>query len=173
MNKNLIINLFGGPGSGKSTMRARIFTELKCKQLNCEEITEFAKDQTWEENHTALNDQIFMFGSQYHRMYRVMSKVDIIVTDSPILLSTIYDKHKDEYLEKLIVSQHNKMNTLNVFLERKYIYQTLGRNEDINTAMQIDNTIIEYLEKHKVEYITSYSSTQNAITIANLAEKLI
>ena len=32
-----VINLFGGPGSGKSTMRARIFSELKYLGVNCEE----------------------------------------------------------------------------------------------------------------------------------------
>jgi len=34
------INLFGSPGAGKSTNRARLFYELKKRQLKVEEITE-------------------------------------------------------------------------------------------------------------------------------------
>lgn len=169
----LVINLFGGPGAGKSTMRARIFTELKYKQLNCEEITEFAKDKTWEENWPALNNQIFMFGSQYHRMYRVMDKVDIIITDSPILLCSIYDKTKNKNLENLVVEQHNLMNTFNIFLERKHEYQKEGRNQDEEGAKEIDRYIIQMLEENDVEYIKTYSSSENAIMIANLVEKII
>mgnify|MGYP003640401028 CR=1 FL=1 len=170
--KPLIVNIFGGPGAGKSTMRARIFTELKYKQLNCEEITEFAKDKTWEENWTALNDQIFMFGSQYHRMYRTMSKVDILLTDSPILLCSIYDKKSNQHLKNLIIEEHSQMNTLNIFLERRHDYQSTGRNQDEDGAKEIDAKIINLLEEGKVEYITTHSSSQNAIMIANLVDKL-
>ena len=171
--KPLVINLFGGPGTGKSTMRARIFTELKYKQLCCEEITEFAKDKTWEENWPALNNQIFMFGSQFHRMYRVMGKVDILITDSPILLCAIYDKLGNKNLERLVVEQHKEMNTLNVFLERKHKYQSFGRNEDEDAAKEVDQKIISMLEDNKIEYIKSYSSSDNAIMIANLVENLV
>lgn len=173
MNKKpLIVNIFGGPGAGKSTMRARIFTELKYKQLNCEEITEFAKDKTWEENWTALNDQIFMFGSQYHRMYRTMSKVDILLTDSPILLCSIYDKKNNPHLKNLIIEEHNAMNTLNIFLERKHKYQGVGRNQDEAEAKAVDEKIINLLEEGNVQYITTHSSSQTAIMIANLVDKL-
>ena len=42
----MIINLFGGPGTGKSTGAAYIFAKLKMCGVNCELITEFAKDMT-------------------------------------------------------------------------------------------------------------------------------
>lgn len=44
----LVINLFGGPSTGKSTTAAEIFVYLKKKKINCEYITEYAKDKTWE-----------------------------------------------------------------------------------------------------------------------------
>ena len=171
--KPLVINLFGGPGSGKSTMRARIFTELKYKQINCEEITEFAKDKTWEENWPALNNQIFMFGSQFHRMYRVMDKVDVLITDSPILLCSIYDNTNNKNLERLVIEQHCLMNTLNIFLERRHEYQQTGRNQDEVAAKEIDKTIISLIESNSIEHINSYSSSVNAKMIANLVEKII
>ncbi len=44
----LVVNLLGGPGSGKSTTAADVFARLKWQDINCELVTEFAKDLVWE-----------------------------------------------------------------------------------------------------------------------------
>lgn len=41
----LVVNLFGGPGSGKSTGAAYVFARLKMLGYNAELVTEFAKDK--------------------------------------------------------------------------------------------------------------------------------
>ena len=58
----IIVNLFGAPGAGKSTLAAYIFSKLKMRDINVELITEFAKDKTWEKNFSALKNQAYMFG---------------------------------------------------------------------------------------------------------------
>lgn len=50
----IVINLFGAPGAGKSTLAADIFSKLKRRQVKCELITEFAKDCVYEGNVCAL-----------------------------------------------------------------------------------------------------------------------
>ena len=50
----IVCNLFGSPGTGKSTLAAYVFAKLKMLGINCELVTEFAKDKTWENNKTAL-----------------------------------------------------------------------------------------------------------------------
>ena len=47
MTNTLVVNLYGAPGSGKSTGAAYIFAKLKMLGVNCELITEFAKDKVW------------------------------------------------------------------------------------------------------------------------------
>ena len=69
-NLPLVINLFGGPGCGKSTQAAYIFSRLKMLGLNCELVTEFAKDKTWEHNSKALSCQPYVFGKQSYRLDR-------------------------------------------------------------------------------------------------------
>ena len=50
MNKKLkVINFFGAPGSGKSTIAAGLFFEMKMKQMNVELVTEFAKELCYSE----------------------------------------------------------------------------------------------------------------------------
>jgi adenylate kinase family enzyme len=45
--ETLFVNLFGSPGTGKSTMAASIFAELKWRGVDCEIVTEYAKELTW------------------------------------------------------------------------------------------------------------------------------
>ena len=85
-----------GPGSGKSTGAAYIFAKLKMAGINCEYVTEYAKDKTWEGAKEELNCQIYITGKQVWRMTRVYGKVDVIVTDSPIALGSQYTD--DDYL---------------------------------------------------------------------------
>lgn len=161
LNKPIIINLIGGPGSGKSTIAAGLFYELKKSGYVCELVTEYAKDKVWEESFKTLDDQIYVFGKQFHRIYRVYDKVDIVITDSPLLLSIIYDKGESEYFHKLVVEQYKKFNNLMVFVERETEYQETGRMQNETEAKKIDNEIKYLLNKYDVDYVTS--STTKAI----------
>ena len=46
----LVVNLFAGPGRGKSVMSAEVFALLKKRGINCELIQEYAKSRVWEES---------------------------------------------------------------------------------------------------------------------------
>jgi predicted ATPase len=62
-NKQLkVINLYGGPGTGKSTTAAALFALMKREGYNVELVTEFAKDLVWTERNKELGDQIYIFG---------------------------------------------------------------------------------------------------------------
>jgi protein-disulfide isomerase len=50
MKKTIFVNLFGGPGTGKSTLCAGIFSQLKIKGIDCEMALEYVKDLVWEES---------------------------------------------------------------------------------------------------------------------------
>lgn len=88
----IIVNLFGAPSSGKSTTRAGIFHELKLLQVNCEEVYEYAKNLTWEQRFRTLECQPYVFGKQLYRIETLMDQVDVIITDSPVLLSAFYGR---------------------------------------------------------------------------------
>lgn len=45
MKNTIIVNLFAGPGAGKSTGAAYIFSKLKLAGIDCEYVSEFAKDK--------------------------------------------------------------------------------------------------------------------------------
>ena len=68
MKKTIIVNLFAGPGSGKSTSASGIFHNLKLAHINSEYVSEFAKDAVWGENFKVLENQIFVYGEQHNRI---------------------------------------------------------------------------------------------------------
>jgi len=148
----LVVNLFSGPGCGKSTMAAGIFYDLKNMYLNCEIVPEFAKDLVWEQRHHTFGNQIYIFAKQYHRIFRLLDQVQVIITDSPILLSPAYDTECRQTFETLVVEEHNKMWTYNVFLKRKKPYNTVGRNNTETEAHEIDRRVLDVLDRNNQVY---------------------
>jgi hypothetical protein len=94
--KTKVINLYGGPGTGKSTTAGAMFAEMKYRGINCEYVQEYAKDKAWEfgTNHLGVpkvfQAQEYIFGKQHFRLRRCAQDVDIIVTDCPLFLGLIY-----------------------------------------------------------------------------------
>lgn len=163
--KTLVVNLFAGPGTGKSTAAAGIFFDLKNLHINCELAFEFAKDLTWEKRDYTFNNQIYIFGEQHHRVYRLLGQVDVVITDSPILLTPVYDTEKRASLEQLVLEEHSKMWTYNVFLKRLKSYNPIGRRHDEDHAHKIDKKVLEILDRTNQSYETFEASTEGKTAI--------
>lgn len=117
----LIINLFGAPGAGKSTGAAYVFSQLKAAGVNAELVTEFAKDKVWEGTKAVFENQAYIFGKQYFRISRLEGKVDVVITDSPILLSAFYNDNDHvlgEEFDKLVSKVFDYYNRIDVFVHR-------------------------------------------------------
>lgn len=161
MKQTLVINLIGGPGSGKSTCASGIFYQLKKLGVNCELALEFAKDKVWEESLKILDDQLYVFGKQYHRLFRLNGKVDVIITDSPLLVSILYNKAPSEYFDKLVVEQYHTFNNLLFFIDRAETYQTEGRLQTKDESMELDYIMKHILLTNDIEY--DEVSCENAV----------
>lgn len=151
----LVVNLLGGPGTGKSTLAAEVFVILKKRGVSCEYITEYAKDKTWEENSATLSNQVYVFGKQHHKMFRVQNKVDVMICDSPLLFSIIYDtnetKKGDNFYEH-IIEEYHRFNNLNFYMKRTTNYDPVGRNQTEEQAVAIDEQIQSILIDNELDY---------------------
>ena len=152
--QTIIVNLFGAPGAGKSTGAAYIFSKIKMAGVNAELVTEFAKDKVWEESKEVFNNQIYIFGKQSFKISRVMNKVDVIITDSPIILSSFYnsDETIQEELDALVMKTFNSYNNMNYFIERVKPYQEKGRFQTEEESDQIADEVSTLLDEKKVDY---------------------
>lgn len=146
----LIVNFFGGPGSGKSTAAAALFAALKERHINCELVTEFAKDLIWEENAFALTVQPYIFGNQYYRMVRCADDVDVIITDSPLLLPLVHndDERCGRQFDDMAVAAFGSFDNISFFLERPETYESAGRSETEEEAVRLEKSIRELIRKY-------------------------
>jgi len=148
-----VINLFGGPGIGKSTTATQIFYTLKSQGKQVELVTEYAKDLTWD-NSDALNNSILVFAQQYHRLQRLIGKVDYAVIDSPIILCLAYvipDYFKE--FAPLVISVFNSFDNHNLVLQRDpKRYNMVGRNQTLDEALVKDQSVFDFLHKYKIDF---------------------
>ncbi len=154
--KPLVVNLIGAPGSGKSTSAAYIFSKLKMLGYNAELITEFAKDKVYEKNFSAINNQVYVFAKQYYKMDRCKEQVDVIVTDSPIIVSTIYNKDKilGEDFNKLVLNVYNSFDNMLYFINRVKKYEPRGRYQKTSAeADKVGEKIKKTLIKYNLPYV--------------------
>lgn len=151
----IIVNLFGGPGSGKSTGAALVFSTLKMHGINCELVTEYAKDKTWEHNMEALSNQAYVFGKQFYRISRCANQVDVVITDSPIALSIIYnsDPRLGETFNKVVLDVFNSYDNLNYLLHRTKPYNPIGRNQTEEESDNIGHEIERLLVDNDIDFI--------------------
>ena len=153
----LIVNIFAGPGAGKSTLAAGLFHALKLEHIHVEQVMEYAKDLVWEERQKTLLNQVYVFGKQQNRVHRLVGKVDVVVTDSPFALSIFYGRQYGKYPESFYTSCKDIFQTydnLNIFINRGTHYQTEGRNQTQEEAVQFDNKIKTWLDAENIPYMT-------------------
>lgn len=157
MKNTLIVNLLGGPGISKSTSAAGVFHTLKVNHIDCELINEYAKDKTWEKNYVALSNQFFVSANQHYKQFILNGHVDVIITDSPLLIGLFYYKEENEVIKKsfeaFIRETFNRQNNLNILLKRKTNFNSNGRNETEDRCKEIDIEIKNFLDSNLVNYI--------------------
>lgn len=170
-----IINLFGQPCAGKSTIRAKLFYEMKINGYRVEEATEYAKDIVYDDRTNILGDQLYILAKQNRRLLRLQDKVDYVITDSPLLLNSIYlnentnDIFYKNSLHHLIIDVFNSYDNINLFLNSNHKYQEFGRTQTEDDSLIIKHKILNCLNENDLRYYEFYS---NEITLDKIQHLL-
>lgn len=175
-----IINLYGGPSTGKSTIAAGLFYELKRRGISADIPYEFPKALAWDSNLHAIKDQFFVIGNQHRGISRSWGKVEYIIVDSPLLLALVYKDFYSEtpyypstYYRKeftdFIVSLHNQYESYDIVLNRnEKKFQDEGRYQDLEQSKIVDTLIINTLESNHIEYVRFDVNDDTVQSILNL-----
>jgi hypothetical protein len=166
----LVVNFFAGPGTGKSTTMAHCFAELKWKGIDCEMCTEYAKDKVWEGSEHVIENQFYVSGKQYHKLKRLEKKVDVILTDSPILLGLIYGYREPQPFKDLLIEYHNTFNNLNIFLRRVKPFVQNGRLQNEEEARAIDEDLYNFVGSQRVDFMEIPATRENVQRIVSSIE---
>lgn len=166
--QSVVINAFGGPGSGKSVSCMDICHQLKKRGYNAEYVQEYAKELVYEENWELLDGspehQFEMLKEQLGRVDRLYGKVDFIVTDSPILLNGVYNKSLTRAYDQMVTSLYKDFENFTYFVERdSSSYQQEGRIQDLAESQKIDQDIKSLLRDKDIYYGTYNHQTIDKI----------
>jgi deoxyadenosine/deoxycytidine kinase len=165
MEMTKIINLFGGPGIGKSSIASGLTYKLKKKHITCDNPYEFPKLLAWDENHSAIRDQLFVLANQHRGIVKSYGKVDYIILDSPILLSLTYKSFykSNEYpatlygeqFDELVLDIYNRYDNINIVLKRsKGNHNNSERYQNLEESVELDNVIENSLKDNNLPYHT-------------------
>lgn len=159
-----LINLFGGPGIGKSSIAAGIFYKLKKKHISCNNPYEFPKTLAWDNNIPAIKDQLYVFANQHRGIAQSYGKVDYIVIDSPILFSLIYNTYYTkgypaefygDSFNQMVVDLHHKYDSINILLERaEGVHNEEERFQNFEESLAIDKLCKQILEEQNIPFHT-------------------
>ena len=179
-----IINLFGGPGIGKSTQASGLFTEMKKHHMSVEYTYEFPKEVAWEGNVSQLKDQFFITANQHRNISRLYGKVDYIIVDSPIVLGCFYEqRYGDGYpasfyemtgFSNFLWDLFKKYDNINILLTRNNdTYDPNGRLQNLDEAKEIDADIKETLLVNNIPFSEFNVGPNTAVDIFNYIKHLV
>ena len=153
------INLFSGPGGGKSTVAANVYSTLRSKGIDIELVPEYIKTWAYEDKKCVSFDQLYIFSKQLRSEDLLLrSGVKHIVSDSPLLMQLAYvKKYAVAPILDDLLSIHDRFEekypSLNIWLDRIGVpYQENGRYEDYPAALVMDEMIRSLMDEVGLEY---------------------
>lgn len=176
-----IINLFGGPGIGKSSIAAGLTYKLKKQHITCDNPYEFPKLLAWDENHSAIRDQLFVLANQHRGIVKSYGKVDYIILDSPILLSLTYKSFykSSEYpatlytdsFDKMVLDIYNQYDNINIVLKRSEgNHNNNERYQNLEESIELDTVIENSLINNNLPY---HTVNVNGNTVKNILKLIL
>ncbi len=150
-----IINLIGGPNTGKTTTALGLTYLMKMAGYRVKYVSEYAEEMVYEERSNILEDQLYILAKQNRRLHRLRGLVDYVVTDSPLVLGLVYAKDGGSpELRSLIHNYWNQYDNATFMLGRnsQMKFETQGRVQQSHTeCLGIDDRIRKNLPSGTIE----------------------
>ena len=147
-----VINIFGAPGAGKSTLAFGLAYNLKLQGIEVDLAHEYVKEQLYAGNPYPFHDQLYTYAKQNKKLNQLNGKVDYIITDSPSVQCVAYNEKEPPIYNQMALDYFNQYDNLNFFIERTHQYQPSGRNQTEEQAEVVGNRIKDMLNKFDIKY---------------------
>lgn len=164
-----IINLFGAPGSGKSTCASFLFYQLRLQHIDCELTGEFPKELRWEGRDIARKNHIFIFANHLYKIECLQKEAEVIISDSPLPLSIFYNDnpHIHEELSNLILKVNSTFSATNYLLIRDFPYSKVGRYQTEEESDDLNHKLRDFLTSNDIQFVELKSNIDSYKHILN------
>lgn len=179
--KTTIINLYGGPGCGKSTSAAYLYYLLKAAGENTELVREYVKDWAYDRRAFSAYDEIYFLGKQVRHESMLFGKVDWIVTDAPVYMTAYYAslycspklahgvaEAAQAFYEQAREDGHQH---LHIVLQRTKPYHADGRYQSEEQALEVDRGVEAMLDKFKVPVFSAKPEEESLTDTLKLCQR--
>ena len=171
IQKTIVINLMGSPGTGKSTLASELFSKMKWNGFDVELVSEYAKELVWEERSETFKNELYLFAKQHHRMFRLNNKVKYIITDRPLILSLFYNEKygdRSEEFKNIVLHEINKFNNVNIFLNRTKPYVEKGRNQTEEESNEFSKEMFSIIDKYTtIDMVENCIANETSVKITD------
>lgn len=171
------INIYGVPGSGKTTLASELFAELKKRKLLVEQVTEQAKPYALKGIPIVGWLQVEVFIQQLRCEEQALTKVPLLVTDCPLWLMVAYARyHENPHVCELADFADRfdrQFPSCSVYLEQREEYDTLGRLHTQKELPAIDYEIRSVLTTTRGYRQGSHITSADAKEMADIISERI
>lgn len=175
MNNPVVVNLFAGPGAGKTIMAMSLVVELKKRGVHAEYVSEVAKDYVYSASNHILDPRVAresivklsgtdlfqtrLLKDQQYRLniFAGSDMVDVVIADSPLILIAAYYKSKNpedrNAFELKAKSFADSYDNINYFVERNTTdFETEGRIHTFQESVELDQKIEDMLVRLGISF---------------------
>lgn len=174
ITKPLVVNLFAGPGAGKTVMAMSLVVELKKQGIHAEYVSEVAKGCVYRLDNYRLPkedakaaadlisgrfyDQVELLQEQKYQLdiFAGSTQVDVVITDSPLVLSAAYLKDDDmrPVFEDMVKDEALKYHNINYFIHRNTTeFEAEGRIHTLAQSVEKDKEVKDLLNRLGQRYL--------------------
>lgn len=151
-----VINFFGAPGVGKSTIAMLLASMLKQNQIDAEVSLEFVKEYIHAGNNNLLAYQNYIFAQQ-ERQLRILldsKEAEFVITDAPLLHSVFYaPENYPVYFKDLVFEIYHSYDNVNFLIKRKHNYSFNSRIHSEEQSKIIARKLPIFLMNNNIPYI--------------------
>lgn len=175
-HSTIVVEFYGGPSSGKSEAMARLFSLLKQRHIAVEMAPEYAKKWAYEGRQIDGLDEFYILGKQIGAEAALLGKVAVVVTDRPILMSSVYaglyggvrvgEGVKAAVLAYMGETLDRGHHRIAVLVPRRHAYDHSGRFENLDQAVVVDEVAKQHVGRLSCYDLWSglYEGTDNKTT---------
>jgi len=149
---SLIINLYGGPGTGKSQTAAEFFSLIKKiekeRKISSALVLEKAKMYAWLKVELSEKMQNFLYFSQLGEEQSLNGAVDMIITDCATSICCFYQYYYSNETSLLAYESVKRQQSINLdfWCPRLKPYNPAGRYQTAEEAIEVDVALKNFLK---------------------------